>query len=227
MEEKGKSDLVHRLYYEGSQKSKIDRRYLIGADLGHRGWFMNYGKERYFRTNYKTILRDDEIVYFNERVFDLPQKIVWRQTSDRIRATIIGPYWFANTLQAGILKNNAYDLRYVLGLMNSRFLNFLYIESVKESGRVFPQMKLGKLKGLPLKSVDFSDPAEKSRYQGVVDLAQRMLDLHERLPKARTDHERTALSRQIEHTDAEIDRLVYELYGLSEEEIALVESATK
>jgi hypothetical protein len=39
-------------------------------------------------------------------------------------------------------------------------------------------------------------------------------------------HERTALSRQIEHTDAEIDRLVYELYGLSEEEIALVEGAT-
>jgi hypothetical protein len=34
------------------------------------------------------------------------------------------------------------------------------------------------------------------------------------------------LARQIEHTDAEIDRLVYELYGLSEEEIALVENAT-
>ena len=37
-----------------------------------------------------------------------------------------------------------------------------------------------------------------------------MLDLHARLPKLRTDHERTAVSRQIEHTDAEIDRLVYE-----------------
>jgi hypothetical protein len=48
----------------------------------------------------------------------------------------------------------------------------------------------------------------------------------ERLPKARTEHERTALARQIEHTDAEIDRLVYALYGLSEEEIALVEGAT-
>jgi hypothetical protein len=38
---------------------------------------------------------------------------------------------------------------------------------------------------------------------------------------------RRALARQIEHTDAEIDRLVYELYGLTDEEIALVEAATK
>jgi hypothetical protein len=35
-----------------------------------------------------------------------------------------------------------------------------------------------------------------------------------------------AIQRQIEHTDAEIDRLVYALYGLTEEEIALVEAAT-
>jgi hypothetical protein len=41
-----------------------------------------------------------------------------------------------------------------------------------------------------------------------------------------TDHERTVIERQIEATDREIDRLVYELYGLSEEEIALVEGAT-
>jgi len=36
----------------------------------------------------------------------------------------------------------------------------------------------------------------------------------------------TAQSRQIEYADAPIDRPVYELYGLSEEEIALVEGAT-
>ena len=40
------------------------------------------------------------------------------------------------------------------------------------------------------------------------------------------DHERTVIERQIEATDREIDRLVYELYGLSEEEIRLVEGAT-
>ena len=45
----------------------------------------------------------------------------------------------------------------------------------------------------------------------------------ERTTQARTPHEQTALERQIEATDRQIDALVYELYGLTEEEIAIVE----
>ena len=41
--------------------------------------------------------------------------------------------------------------------------------------------------------------------------------------RARTGHERTARERQIEATDRQIDRLVYELYGLTDDEIAIVE----
>jgi hypothetical protein len=40
-------------------------------------------------------------------------------------------------------------------------------------------------------------------------------------------HEKTAIQRQIEATDGQIDRLVYELYGLTEEEIGIVEEASK
>jgi len=42
-----------------------------------------------------------------------------------------------------------------------------------------------------------------------------------------TKHERTALARQIGQTDAAIDRLVYELYELTGEEIRIVEAATE
>ena len=52
-----------------------------------------------------------------------------------------------------------------------------------------------------------------------------MLDLHKRLAAAQTPHEGAVLQRQIAGTDAEIDGLVYELYGLTEEEIAIVEGA--
>ncbi|MDD5141802.1 hypothetical protein [Methanoregula sp.] len=43
------------------------------------------------------------------------------------------------------------------------------------------------------------------------------------LTQSSTDHDKTLLQRQIEATDAAIDKLVYELYGLTEEEIAIVE----
>ena len=50
-----------------------------------------------------------------------------------------------------------------------------------------------------------------------------MLDLNKKLPLARTDHEKKLLQRQIDATDQKIDELVYELYGLTKEEIKIVE----
>ena len=52
-----------------------------------------------------------------------------------------------------------------------------------------------------------------------------MLDLHKQLPKAKTPHEQESLKRTIA-TDNQIDALVYELYGLSKDEIAIVEGRT-
>jgi len=54
-------------------------------------------------------------------------------------------------------------------------------------------------------------------------LVEQMLALHKQHPLVRTPHEQTALERQIEATDRQIDALVYELYGLTEEEIAIVD----
>ena len=57
----------------------------------------------------------------------------------------------------------------------------------------------------------------------MVELVERMLGLHKALPQAKTDHDKTLLQRQIKTTDKQIDKLVYELYGLSDEEIGIVE----
>jgi hypothetical protein len=49
------------------------------------------------------------------------------------------------------------------------------------------------------------------------------IDLHARLAAEGVPHEKAALQRRIEMTDRQIDAQVYELYGLTEEEIKLVE----
>jgi hypothetical protein len=77
-----------------------------------------------------------------------------------------------------------------------------------------------------LGDIDFSYPSDKARHDKMVGLVEGMLALHKRAAAAKTRHEQTSLARQIEATDAQIDRLVYELYGLSEEEVAIVEDAT-
>jgi len=61
----------------------------------------------------------------------------------------------------------------------------------------------------------------------MVSLVDRMLSLHKQLQEARTPHDEIALQRQIEATDRQIDGRVFELYGLTEEEIGIVEGANE
>jgi hypothetical protein len=57
----------------------------------------------------------------------------------------------------------------------------------------------------------------------MVALVERTLDLHKKLAAATIPADKKLYQRQIEATDLEIDALLYELYGLTGEEIAIVE----
>jgi hypothetical protein len=66
----------------------------------------------------------------------------------------------------------------------------------------------------------------ESRDTLMVTLAKQMLTLHQQAAAAKTPDAQARLWRQIDATDRQIDRLVYELYGLTEEEIKIVEEGT-
>ena len=64
----------------------------------------------------------------------------------------------------------------------------------------------------------------KKQHDALVKLVEEMLELQkERAEVGELDDRRHALKRRIEQVDKEIDELVYELYGLTEEEIRIVE----
>ena len=64
-----------------------------------------------------------------------------------------------------------------------------------------------------------------ARHDRRVALVDQMLELHQRLAAAASEHDRALYQRQIEATDQEIDKLVYELYGLTDKEINIVEGS--
>jgi aminoglycoside phosphotransferase (APT) family kinase protein len=76
---------------------------------------------------------------------------------------------------------------------------------------------------LPIRTMDFSRPEDSNRHDSLTTLVELMLQLHRLLAAARKGHERTVLQHQIEATDGQIDRLVNEIYGHTEEEIEIVE----
>ncbi len=90
---------------------------------------------------------------------------------------------------------------------------------------MFAQVKISKLNQLPVRQIDFANPSEKAAHDRIVTLVERMLDLNKKLAPIRDvySHERDELVAEIEKTDKEIDTLVYKLYGLTEDEIRIIE----
>ena len=115
------------------------------------------------------------------------------------------------------------DDLYLLGILSSKVADIVIhsISSTKQGG--YFEYKPMYVSQIPIHIIDFSDTADAARHDRMVSLVDQMLSLHKQLHEAHTPHEQTALQRQIEATDRQIDTLVYELYGLTEEEISIVE----
>jgi hypothetical protein len=115
---------------------------------------------------------------------------------------------------------SGYDLRFVAGVINSRALRFYYRTTFQTI-----HVQNEELASLPLPRIDLSSRSRKLQHDRLVKMVDSMLALHRQLDSARSEAQRGVIQRQIEATDAEIDRLVYDLYGLTKEEIAIVKGA--
>ena len=112
---------------------------------------------------------------------------------------------------------------YVLGILNSKLMNWYYRTACLTNKASIAQVKKVHLDKLPIRAIGWGHPAH-DRMVKSVDL---MLHLHKQFSAAQSTARRTVLQRQSDSTDAEIDRLVYQLYDLTPEEIALVESQSR
>jgi hypothetical protein len=112
-----------------------------------------------------------------------------------------------------------YDPWTCLAVLQSKTFLFLYRVANQGESRVIPQIKASKLQSLPFPKYQPSKPV----WVEVGKCCKHMLQLHKQLAAAKTPHDQTVLQGQIAATDRQIDRLVYELYGLTEEEIRIAE----
>ena len=116
-------------------------------------------------------------------------------------------------------------LQFLCAILNSSLMRFLFrtLYDALAMGGGYLRFQPPQMRRLPIRTINFDDPVDKVRHDQMVALVERMLDLHRQLAEAKIPQTRTMLKRQIEATDRHIDRLVYELYGLTEDEIEIVE----
>jgi hypothetical protein len=115
---------------------------------------------------------------------------------------------------------------YLLGTLNSKLAQFYFSQvcaGLEGGNSVYLRFFGEYMEKFPVRTINFSDPADAARHARMVGLVEGMLALHKRQAGAQLPQEKETLQRQIQATDGQIDRLVYELYGLTEEEIKIVE----
>jgi len=120
--------------------------------------------------------------------------------------------------------------KYVLGLLNSKLLywNLRQISNVFRGGWITcTKQYVGQL---PIRCINFDDPAEKKQHDEIVALVNEMLELQKEyaaVARGKFADKMDALKRRIDAVDAAIDAIVYRLYDLSEEEIRVVGGKTE
>ena len=252
--------------YITKEPTNITKRVLTGADfnkytLNWHGDYVIYNENELHRPR-------------TPDIFEVSEKILLRQTGSYPICMIDKEsYYTLDTVHNGRIINDNFDIKYLLVLLNSQLLRFVYENSVNETGKVFAQVKIIYVDPLPIKNLPLAEQ------QPFIELADKMLTLNADLQKSvqrflkrvqenlnpakisstlenfytlefadfvkelakqkvklslkqqdeweeyfaeyKTDC--VALSEEITATDNEINRLVYKLYDLTDEEIAIVE----
>ena len=122
-----------------------------------------------------------------------------------------------------------YAPQFILGILNSNFTQWLWQLLYGDFKAIFPELKGIYLDQFPVRTIHFADPAEKQQHDALVALVDEMLQLQKEWAEAEREKEdrRHALKRRIEKVDAAIDKRVYDLYGLTDDEIEIVEGGTR
>jgi hypothetical protein len=150
--------------------------------------------------------------------FEQP-KVLIRDTGGDLEGTYDDEHYYVkDVLVISLAEPNGDDLKYLCGILNSRLMKFYYEIS-------FPTLHVQRdeLASLPIRTINFTDPTNKAIHDRMVELVEKMLALMPKLRGATSESEKATLHNAITTTDAEIDRLVYELYSLTKEEIKIVE----
>jgi hypothetical protein len=170
---------------------------------------------------YKWCEIQDDVAYYE--AFDSP-KIIFPDIAK-------GPRFCLDT-RGNYLANTAYclgtDDKYLLAILNSRLFWFaisnISIPFGVRAGEYRYRLIYQYMEKVPIRPINFSDPADMDRHDKMVKFVDRMLELNKQKHSGKLAPSQVErVDRELSTTDAEIDNLVYELYGITGEERKIIE----
>ncbi len=188
-----------------------NKRFLNDKRLDERYYPIVRGRNfyKYTPTLYeKYVLFEPELLHSNSNksMFNVKEKLIIRQTSNHLVATYDDNQMFSlDSTHILFDISDKYNHKYLLALINSKLLNFLYQIIVPEIGKAFSQVKGVNLKKLPIKYI-----SENKQLEFVV-IVDKILKV-----------KKEDIAADIQYLENKIDQMVYELYNLNTEEVKLI-----
>ena len=201
-------------------QEKINDKYkplIMGNNIGqyiinYDGRYINYDRELLHRA------REEKIFLANEKI--VMQRIRNLKLDKRLVSTIDeSKFYTFNSVNNLLLKiDSKYNLKYFLGLLNSKLLNYLFKQKSLNTNITLSDLDL-----LPIRSIDFKNKSEVHTHDQIVSSVDQLLQLNKDLQAETLESKREQIKRKIDHFEDKINELVYKLYDLTEEEIGIIE----
>ena len=206
--------LKKRSYHSSTKSGEEWKPLLVGANINR--YQLNFPGNLYIRYG-------EWLMYPSNEALMLQPKLLMRQTSDILRACYDDKQYYCQN-SVFIIHSSEINLKFLLCLLNSKLLHFIYTFNNPQKGKIFAEIKPAVIRQLPVRIINFDDANDKFLHDSLVSLAEQMLSLYKQFHESDLPQQQTAIQRQIEAADLRIDQLVYKLYGLTEEEIEIVEA---
>lgn len=206
-----RSQSLFRSAKGANYKKVIDGRNIDRYSLVWDGWFLAYDVKKIHSCK-----RTD--------IFDAEEKLFFRRVGDRLIATLDHEQYYAlNTLVVITSKTpERVSLKYVLALINSYLLNYYYVTYLKSTKKVFSEIQARQLSKIPMLVPNMEDQTEKHRHDKIVTYVELLLELNRKYRTTKEKMRQEQLSQEISITDEKLNRLIFDIYGLTDSEIEMI-----
>ena len=154
----------------------------------------------------------------NTKIWEAKEKIIVRQTGDRIIATLIDTNIICRK-NLHIIISDELNHKFILGILNSKLTDFYYQQINPERGEALAEVKKNHIEQLPIPK-DISDKQQSD----IIKHVEQLLTLNQDFQTATLADKKEQLQNRISFTEDKLNQIIYKLYELTDEEIKLVEA---
>jgi adenine-specific DNA-methyltransferase len=213
--------IKEKIFHSSHKKDEFYKKLLAGNDV----------KRYYVRWNGKQWIRygawlgaPREQKFFTSKRILVKQIIDW--SSKRIWATLTEEELYNTQNAFNLISKGDLKLEYLLGIINSKLITYYHRKIFLDEFKMrFQKILIKDCRKFPIYKINVDNFSEKSKYNDLVEMVEGMLGLQEKFQGAKMEREREVFRKQIDILDRQIDQLVYELYGLTHDEIKIVEES--